>query len=57
MAAHLAEQVSRRHEEYLKAEVSSLRNQLNEAQEKLRSVELRLLLVERSISSLDCGAA
>jgi len=55
VATHLAELGQRRHEEYVKAEVSSLRVQLAEAQEKLRLVERRLLLVERSISNLGTG--
>lgn len=49
MGAHLAEQVQRRHDEYLKAEVSSLRSKLTETEEMLRAVNLRLNVLENSI--------
>lgn len=52
MATHLAEQARKRHEDYLKAEVSSLRMKLTETEEELRAVNLRLLLVERSLAHL-----
>lgn len=57
MAAHLAEQVARRHEEYLKAEVSSLRSKLTEAEETLRGVNLRLSMLENVVRNLGRGPA
>ena len=49
MATHLSQQAQRRHEEYMKAEISSLRESLHLAQQKLDSTHVRLDAVERLV--------
>lgn len=50
MAVHLADQVARRHEEYLRVEVASLRRGLTEAEDKLRHVSQRLASLEAQLA-------
>jgi hypothetical protein len=49
MGTHLAERDQRRHDEYMKAELASLREQLRLTQDRLNDVAVRLDAAERLI--------
>lgn len=46
---HLAEQAARRHEEYQRAEIASLREQVRQAEARITSILTRLEAVERNL--------
>lgn len=48
-AQHLAEQAARRHEDYQKAEIASLREQVRQAEARVNSILTRLAAVERNL--------
>lgn len=48
-ATHLAQQAARRHEEYQKAEIASLREQLRQAEARIEAIMTRLATMERNL--------
>lgn len=49
MATHLEQQAAKRHEDYQKAEIASLREQLRQAEARIESILTRLAIMERNL--------
>lgn len=48
-AQHLEQQAARRHEEYQKAEIASLREQVRQAEDRITAILTRLDTIERNL--------